>query len=153
MARGVNKAIILGTMGQDPEVRYTPNGAAVATISVATNEQWTDKKTGEKQEHTEWHRVVFFSRLAEVVQQYMSKGSQIYIEGRIRTNKWQDKEGKDRYTTEIIANEMQMLGSKGDRSTADFDPSPTPTTSKAPATPPATSAVPSNDDFDDDIPF
>jgi single-strand DNA-binding protein len=113
MARGVNKAIIVGTLGQDPEVRYTANGGAVANISVATNETWRDKATGENQERTEWHRIVMFGRLAEIAQQYLKKGSQAYFEGRIQTRKWQDQSGNDRYSTEIVANEMQMLGGRG----------------------------------------
>lgn len=148
MARGVNKAIILGSLGQDPDIRYTAGGAAVANISIATNEQWKDKESGEMQERTEWHRVVFFGRLAEIVGEYLRKGSQVYVEGRIQTRKWQDKEGKDRYTTEIVANEMQMLGSKSGGTTASFDQSQQPQQSA-----PATSAGSSNDDFDDDIPF
>ena len=112
MARGVNKAIIVGTLGQDPEVRYTANGGAVANISVATNESWRDKATGEAQERTEWHRIVMFGKLAEIAQQYLKKGSQAYFEGRIQTRKWQDQSGNDRYSTEIVANEMQMLGGR-----------------------------------------
>ncbi len=146
MARGVNKAIILGSLGNDPDIRYTAAGAAVANISIATNEQWKDKESGEMQERTEWHRVVFFGRLAEVVGEYLRKGSQVYIEGRIRTNKWQDKEGQDRYTTEIVASDMQMLGSKSGGGIADQSP---PAQSSAPAGP----EKDSNDDFDDDIPF
>jgi single-strand DNA-binding protein len=148
MARGVNKAIILGSLGQDPDISYTAGGAAVANISIATNEQWKDKESGEMQERTEWHRVVFFGRLAEIVGEYLRKGSQVYVEGRIQTRKWQDKEGKDRYTTEIVANEMQMLGSKSGGTTASFDQSQQPQQSA-----PAASAKGSNDDFDDDIPF
>ena len=112
MARGVNKAIIVGTLGQDPEIRYTANGSAVANISVATNETWKDKSTGEAQERTEWHRIVMFGKLAEITQQYLKKGSQAYFEGRIQTRKWQDNSGNDRYSTEIVANEMQMLGGR-----------------------------------------
>ncbi len=148
MARGVNKAIILGSLGQDPDIRYTASGAAVANISIATNEQWKDKESGEMQERTEWHRVVFFGRLAEIVGEYLRKGSQVYVEGRIQTRKWQDKEGHDRYTTEIVANEMQMLGSKSGGTTASFDQSQQPQQST-----PAAPAKGSNDDFDDDIPF
>lgn len=113
MARGINKVILVGNMGNDPEVRYTPAGAAVTTISIATTENWKDKE-GNKQEKTEWHRVVFFSRLAEIAGEYLKKGSQVYIEGKLRTNKWQDKDGQDRYTTEILANEMQMLGGRNE---------------------------------------
>jgi len=113
MARGVNKVILVGNLGRDPEVRYSPNGSAVANVTIATSESWKDKNTGEKQERTEWHRIVFFGRLAEIAGEYLKKGAQIYVEGRLQTRKWQDKEGQDRYTTEIVANEMQMLGSRG----------------------------------------
>ncbi len=110
---GVNKAIIVGNLGGDPEVRYTPSGSAVANISIATSEQWKDKQTGERQERTEWHRVVLFNRLGEIAGEYLKKGSKVYIEGRIQTRKWQDQNGNDRYSTEIVANEMQMLDSRG----------------------------------------
>jgi single-strand DNA-binding protein len=113
MARGVNKVIIVGTLGKDPETRYMPSGSAVTNLRLATNEQWKDKQTGEQQERTEWHSVAMFGRLAEIAAEYLRKGSQVYIEGKLRTRKWQDKEGKDRYTTEIVADEMQMLGGKG----------------------------------------
>lgn len=113
MARGVNKVILIGNLGADPESRYLPSGNAVANITVATSESWKDKQTGQMQERTEWHRVVFFNRLAEIVGEYLKKGSKIYIEGSLRTRKWQDKEGRDQYTTEIVANEMQMLDSRG----------------------------------------
>ena len=113
MARGINKVILVGNLGNDPDVRYMPNGEAVANVSVATTESWKDKQTGEKQERTEWHRVVMFRRLGEIAGEYLKKGSQVYIEGKLQTRKWQDKNGNDRYTTEIIANEMQMLGSRG----------------------------------------
>lgn len=113
MARGVNKVILIGNLGKDPEVRYSPNGSAVANITLATSESWKDKNSGEKQEKTEWHRVVFFGKLAEIAGEYLKKGSQVYVEGRLQTRKWQDKDGKDRYTTEIVANELQMLGSRG----------------------------------------
>ncbi|MEO5573032.1 MAG: single-stranded DNA-binding protein [Gammaproteobacteria bacterium] len=114
MARGVNKVILIGNLGKDPEVRYMPSGGAVANITVATTESWNDKETKEKQERTEWHNVVFYNRLAEIVGEYLKKGSSIYVEGSLRTRKWQDKTtGADRYMTEIIASEMQMLGSKG----------------------------------------
>lgn len=113
MARGVNKVILVGNLGQDPEVRYTANGAAVANISVATSEQWTDKQSGQKQERTEWHRVVLFGRLGEIAGEYLKKGSQVYLEGKLQTRKWQDQNGQDRYSTEIVANEMQMLGGRG----------------------------------------
>ena len=113
MARGVNKVILVGNLGRDPEIKYTASGAAVANITVATSESWNDKQTGEKVEKTEWHRVVAFQRLAEIMGEYLRKGSQIYIEGRLQTRKWQDQRGQDRYTTEIVANDMQMLGSRG----------------------------------------
>lgn len=113
MSRGINKVIIVGNLGADPEVRYTQGGNAVATISVATSESWRDKQTGETQEKTEWHRVVLFSRLGEIAGEYLKKGSKVYIEGRLQTKKWQDPDGQDRYTTEIIAGEMQMLDGPG----------------------------------------
>ena len=113
MARGINKAIIVGNLGRDPEVRYTANGNAIANITVATTESWKDKQSGERQEKTEWHRVVFFGRLAEIAGEYLKKGAQVYIEGRLQTRKWEDKSGQERYTTEIVASEMQMLGSRG----------------------------------------
>jgi len=113
MARGINKVILVGNLGADPETRYTPSGTAVANIRLATTKAWKDRNSGEQQERTEWHRVVMFNRLAEIAGEYLKKGSQVYIEGELRTNKWQDKEGNDRYTTEIIANDMQMLGGRG----------------------------------------
>jgi single-strand DNA-binding protein len=113
MARGVNKVILLGNLGADPEKRETPNGVTVTNLRVATSEQWTDKNSGEKRENTEWHRVVMFGRLADIAAQYLSKGSQVYLEGRIQTRKWQDQSGNDRYTTEIVANDMQLLGGRG----------------------------------------
>ena len=119
MARGVNKVILLGNLGADPERRDTTSGMAVTTLRVATSEQWTDKQSGEKRENTEWHRVVMFGRLGEIAAQYLTKGSQVYLEGRIQTRKWQDKEGIDRYTTEIVANDMQMIGSRGGSVMAD----------------------------------
>ena len=112
MARGVNKAILIGNLGADPEVRYTPNGSAVANLTLATSSAWRDKQSGDLQERTEWHRIVFFNRLAEIVGEYLHKGSKVYVEGSLRTRKWQDKSGTDRYTTEIIANEMQILDSR-----------------------------------------
>lgn len=136
--RGVNKAIIVGNLGNDPETKYMPSGGAVTNISVATSESWTDKQTGEKKEKTEWHRIAAFGKLAEIMAEHLRKGSQVYIEGKIRTRKWQDKDGKDRYSTEIIADQMQMLGGKRDERTA----------SKPDAKPPSPPS-----DFDDDIPF
>ncbi len=114
VSRGVNKAIIVGTLGKDPEVRYTAGGVAIANLSVATNEVWRDKQSGENQERTEWHRISIFGKLAEIAQQYLKKGSHAYFEGRIQTRKWQDQSGNDRYSTEIVANEMQMLGGRSD---------------------------------------
>jgi len=154
MARGVNKVILVGNLGKDPEVRYSPNGQAVANVTIATSESWKDKTSGEKQERTEWHRIVFFGRLAEIAGEYLKKGAQIYIEGRLQTRKWQDKDGHDRYTTEIVANEMQMLGS---RSGAGMPSEPA--MESAPAGAPASSGARSGAkaaagaDFDDDIPF
>ena len=116
MARGINKVILVGNLGADPETRYTAGGSAVTKIRVATSESWRDKQSGEQQERTEWHRVTFFGRLAEIAGEYLSKGRQVYIEGTLRTSKWQDQNGQDRYTTEVIANEMQMLGGRGEGS-------------------------------------
>ncbi|MGD9603489.1 MAG: single-stranded DNA-binding protein [Gammaproteobacteria bacterium] len=113
MARGINKVMLIGNLGADPEIRYTAGGSAIANLRLATAESWRDKETGEQQERTEWHRVVFFGRLAEIAGEYLKKGSQIYVEGRLQTRKWQDKDGSDRYSTEIVANEMQMLGGRG----------------------------------------
>lgn len=113
MARGINKVILIGHIGGDPEVRYMPNGNAVATLSVATTEAWKDKQTGDKQERTEWHRVVCFNRLGEIAGEYVRKGSKLYVEGSLRTRKWQDPQGQDRYTTEIVASDIQMLDGKG----------------------------------------
>ena len=113
MARGVNKVILVGNLGKDVEVRYMPDGKAAANTSLGTNEEWKDKQTGDKQSRVEWHNLTFFGKLAEIAGEYLKKGSQIYVEGSIRTEKWQDKEGKDRYTTKIIVSEMQMLGSRG----------------------------------------
>ena len=142
-SRGVNKVILVGNLGADPEVKYMPNGNAVANVTLATSESWKDKQSGEQKDKTEWHRVVFFRRLAEIAGEYLKKGSQIYIEGKLQTRKWQDKNGNDRYTTEIIANEMQMLGGRGGGS-ADFG------ASSSAAAPAAAATV---DEFDDDIPF
>jgi single-strand DNA-binding protein len=151
MARGVNKVILVGHLGRDPEVRYAPSGQAIANVTIATSDSWKDKNTGEKQEKTEWHRVVFFSRLAEIVGEYLKKGSQVYVEGRLQTRKWQDKEGNDRYTTEIVANEMQMLGSRqgGGAPAEDFNQD----SGYAPQPAAATAAPAGGNDFDDDIPF
>ncbi|MBL6749216.1 MAG: single-stranded DNA-binding protein [Nevskia sp.] len=113
MARGVNKVILIGNLGKDPETRYMPSGSAVVNVTLATSESWKDKQSGESKERTEWHNVVFFNKLAEIAGQYLKKGSQVYVEGSLRTRKWQDKEGHDRYTTEIVADNMQMLGGRG----------------------------------------
>lgn len=150
MARGINKVILIGNLGRDPEIRYTPRGLAVANVSIATSETWKDKQSGENQERTEWHRVVFYQRLAEIVGEYLRKGSKVFIEGRLRTSKWQDKNtGQDRYTTEIIAENMQMLDSKGGAmdTTSGFEKSGNA------SQPPAVEAAPPLDNFDDDIPF
>ena len=148
MARGINKVILVGNLGREPDTRYMPSGAAVTNISVATSESWKDRESGEQVDRTEWHRVAFFNRLAEIAAEYLHKGSQVYIEGRIRTRKWQDKEGHDRYTTEIIADEMQMLGSRGsDASQGAFQKN-----TGAAAAPPAGSPQP-EPEFEDDIPF
>ena len=150
MARGVNKVILIGNLGKDPEVRYMPSGSAVTNVTIATSESWKDKQSGEQQERTEWHNVVFFNRLAEIAGEYLKKGSKVYVEGSLRTRKWQDKEGKDRYTTEIVAAEMQMLDSKGGggggASQAREGSSGSWQKESAPATETA-------GDFDDDIPF
>jgi single-strand DNA-binding protein len=155
----VNKVILVGHLGKDPEVRYMPSGEAVANITLATSESWKDK-SGEKQEKTEWHNVVFYRRLAEIVGEYVKKGSQIYVEGKITTEKWQDKEGKDRYTTKIIANEMKMLGSKsggvGSFEVVENQSSSAPAARSAAAAKPAATAPAAKgnfDNFDDDIPF
>ena len=150
MARGVNKAIIVGNLGQDPEVRYTASGTAVTNVSVATTDSWKDRQSGERQERTEWHRVVFFSPLAEIAAEYLKKGSQVYIEGRIQTEKWQDKDGNDRWTTKIVARDMKMLGSRGG---GDIQGGPAPDSSSAPESSGGGSSGFSDSEFDDDIPF
>lgn len=150
MARGINKVILVGNLGNDPDIRYTAGGAAVANISVATTDSWKDKESGEQQDRTEWHRVVFFGRLAEIVGEYLRKGSQVYLEGRLQTRKWQDKSGNDRYTTEIVANEMQMLGGRGG-GMGNNDQAPSPMSESSPDSSSAPAA--DNDFVDDDIPF
>ena len=160
MARGLNKVMLIGNLGADPEIRYTAGGAAVANVRLATTDTWRDKDSGETQERTEWHRVVFFGRLAEIVEQYVKKGSQIYIEGRLQTRKWQDKDGNDKFNTEIVASDMQMLGGRGGGSSGGAErggsnysggesaDGGSPRNESAPrgqAEPPM--------DFDDDIPF
>ena len=159
----VNKVILIGNLGRDPEVRYAPSGSAICNVTLATSRQWKDKTSGERQEETEWHRVVFYDRLAEIAGEYLKKGRSVYVEGRLKTRKWQDKEGKDQYTTEVIATEMQMLGSRegmgggeergggddyGDRPQQRSAPAARPAASK-PAAKPATGF----DAMDDDIPF
>ncbi|MDP7537372.1 MAG: single-stranded DNA-binding protein [Methylococcales bacterium] len=146
----LNKVTLIGNLGQDPDVRTSPNGTKIVRISLATTRRWTDRQTQERRDHTEWHRVVFFNRTAEVVEQYLRKGSQVYIEGRIQTQKYQGKDGQDRYSTEIIAEQMQMLGSRSGGSSNFSDNAQ----SSAPAaSPSAPGAFQGPDDFDDDIPF
>lgn len=161
MARGINKVILIGNLGRDPELRYMPSGGAVVNVTLATSENWKDKSSGEAKERTEWHNVVFFNKLAEIVAQYLKKGSRVYVEGSLRTRKWQDKDGQDRYTTEVVANDMQMLDTRG----ASTDGSPrtsgqfgTPRQQVANQSGPAAgehaAAPPLDDEFeDDDIPF
>lgn len=162
MARGINKVILVGNLGNDPEVRYAPSGTAMANINIATTSAWKDRQSGERHEKTEWHRVVFYNRLAEIVGEYLKKGSQIYIEGRLQTRKWQDKQsGQDRYTTEVVAAEMQMLGGRGGTGgEASYDQSAEPPSGDSgsqgnPGNPSRNKggAAKSADDFDDDIPF
>lgn len=171
MARGVNKVILVGNVGGEPEVRYLPSGGAVTSLSIATTEAWKDKQTGDKQERTEWHKVVCFNRLAEIAGEYFHKGSKLYVEGSLRTRKWQDQQGQDRYTTEIVASDIQILDSKsqsGGTSTAqnnheEVSASPAPTrVNNTPNTAPvannkasAAKMIPNNafDELDDDIPF
>src|SRR5690606_17815587 len=150
MARGVNKGILVGNLGKDPEVRYMPSGSAAANVTLATSESWKDKQTGEQKERTEWHNIVFFGRLAEIAGEYLKKGSQIYVEGSLRTRKWQDKSGNDRYTTEIVASEMQMLGGRGGGGgggSASFGGG------KSGGGGGGGDEAPFNEGFDDDIPF
>lgn len=158
MAKGsVNKVILIGNLGKDPEVRYTPTGLAVANLTMATTEAWKDKQTGANQEKTEWHRVVFYQRLAEIAGEYLRKGSKIFVEGRLQTRKWQDKTtGQDRYSTEIIADSMQMLDSKGSATSSGYEPSSAATErteSSAPIGSPTLATEPAMEGFDDDIPF
>ena len=158
MARGVNKVIIVGNVGGDPEVRYMPNGNAVASFSVATSEAWKDKTTGEKQERTEWHRVVCFNRLGEIVGEYVRKGTKVYLEGSLRTRKWQDQQGQDRYTTEIVAAELQMLDSKSpsyDSQPQHAQSEPSSFSQEAPAKSQNSGSAPqfAFDDLNDDVPF
>jgi single-strand DNA-binding protein len=154
MARGINKVILIGHLGADPETRAMPSGMTVANMRLATTESWKDKQSGEQQERTEWHNVALFGRLGEIAAEYLRKGSQVYIEGRLRTRKWQDKEGRDRYTTEIVANEMQMLGGRGGAGGATGGGGSSEAAPRAEhAEAAAGGAGASRDDFDDDIPF
>jgi len=152
MARGINKVILVGNLGQDPETRYMPSGKPVTNLRIATTEGWTDRQSGDKQERTEWHSVVLFEKLAEISAEYLRKGSQVYIEGSLRTRKWQDKEGKDRYTTEIVGREMQMLGGRGGAGAGESSGE---RRTSAPSSERTQGAPPPADEgeFDDDIPF
>ncbi|MGH8252071.1 MAG: single-stranded DNA-binding protein [Steroidobacteraceae bacterium] len=153
MARGVNKVILIGHLGQDPQSRAMPSGKAVVNLRLATSDQWRDKQTGESKEATEWHNVVMFDRLAEIAAEYLRKGSHVYVEGRIRTRKWQDREGQDRYTTEIVANEMQMLGGRGPSGGGGGQAAADRAAQRSEE--PATRGEPAGvaESFDDDIPF
>ena len=153
MARGINKVILIGNLGAAPEIRYAASGGAIATVRLATAESWRDKESGEQQERTEWHRVVFFGRTAEVVEQYLRKGSQIYVEGRLQTRKWQDRDGNDKYTTEIVANEMQMLGGRGGGGGGGGATAGAAAGAGSDSAPSRGAAEPPMGDFDDDIPF
>lgn len=160
MARGINKVILVGNVGVDPDVRYMPNGNAVTTLSLATSETWKDKQTGDKQERTEWHRVVCFNKLGEIAGEYVRKGSKLYVEGSLRTRKWQDQQGQDRYTTEIVASDIQMLDSKGTSPQSMSDAPPAAHQQALGATgdqkqtaKTATTAQDAFDELDDDIPF
>ena len=165
MARGVNKVIIVGNCGQDPETRFMPSGGAVTNLSIATSESWKDKNTGDQQERTEWHRVVFFNRLAEIAGEYVKKGSKLYVEGSLRTRKWQGQDGQDRYTTEIVASEMQMLDSRGGPGGSGGYDSPQGSTGQGSAPKSSNQQAPNQQapqqqapqqqagPFDDDIPF
>lgn len=156
MARGVNKVILVGNVGADPEVRSMPSGNSVATLSIATSEAWKDKQSGEKQERTEWHRVVCFNRLGEIVGEYVRKGTKLYIEGSLRTRKWQDQQGQDRYTTEIVASEIQMLDSRSAVGNYDDMPSPPSMSTQNAPKPSSTQSESAQNAFDgltDDIPF
>lgn len=149
MSKGVNKVILIGRLGQDPEVKYMPSGGAVTNASLATSEQWKDKNTGQPQERTEWHRIVFFNRLGEIAGEYLKKGSMVYVEGALRTRKWQAQDGTDRYTTEIVVSEMQMLDGKGDGGQA----VPASNAQQKPAQQPAAPAGFNDFDQYDDIPY
>jgi single-strand DNA-binding protein len=152
MSRGINKVILVGHLGADPETRALPSGTTVANIRVATSESWKDKQSGDQQERTEWHNVAMFGRLGEIAAEYLRKGSQVYIEGRLRTRKWQDKQGNDRYTTEIIANDMQMLGGRGGGGGGGGGNAEGRASREREQAEPVTTST-EKDDFDDDIPF
>jgi len=152
-SRGINKVIIVGNLGQDPETRHMPSGGAVTNVSIATSETWKDKQTGDQKENTEWHRVVFFNRLAEIAGEYLKKGSKVYVEGRLQTRKWQGQDGQDRYTTEIVANEMQMLDSRGGGGGGNYGGGSGAEQPAAPQSEGAPAQPKNFDDFDDDIPF
>ena len=152
-ARGINKVILIGNLGQDPETRYMPSGGAVTNLRLATNESWKDKQTGEQKERTEWHSVAMFGRLAEIAAEYLRKGSQVYVEGRLQTRKWQDRDGNDRYTTEVVANEMQMLGGRGGGGMGGGSQSYGGGQGGGQQGGGQGSSPPPADDFDDDIPF
>ena len=154
MARGINKVILIGNLGKDPEVRYMPSGGAVTNVTLATSEGWKDKQTGEQKEKTEWHNIVFFNKLAEIAGLYLKKGAKVYVEGSLRTRKWQDKEGHDRYTTEIVANEMQMLDSRGAGSyEAGSEPPAARRMPESETSPGRAAPAREPEDMDDDIPF
>jgi single-strand DNA-binding protein len=167
MSKGINKVILIGNLGNEPDVRYTPAGVAIVNISLATSDSWTDKQTGQRQERTEWHKVVFFNRLAEIVKQYLHSGSKIYVEGNLRTEKWQDQNGVERYTTKIMAREMQMLDGPKTGGGDNYQAQAPQQTNYAPpqqqqaapqsppmdSQPPASQNVPPTKDFDDDVPF
>lgn len=153
MARGINKVILVANLGQDPETKYMPSGGAVTNITVATSEEWKDKQTGQPQSRTEWHRVVFFNRLAEIAGEYLKKGSKVYVEGSLRTRKWQDQSGQDRYTTEIVASEMQMLDGKADAGYGAQNQIQAPQRQQSSPQAPQQSQNDGFADFSDDIPF
>jgi single-strand DNA-binding protein len=160
MARGINKVIIVGNIGGDPDVRYMPNGNAVTNVTIATSETWKDKQTGQNQERVEWHRAVFFNRLGEIAGEYLRKGSKVYVEGSLRTRKWQAQDGTDRYTTEIVVSEMQMLDSRNNQQGGQQQQAPQNNQQSAPQQRPGNGTKqslshqgPPPDDFDDDIPF
>ena len=153
MARGVNKVILVGNLGADPETRYMPSGGAVTNVRLATSEQWKDRQTGEPRERTEWHRVVFFNRLGEIAGEYLKKGSKVYVEGKLQTRKWQGQDGQDRYTTEIVASEMQMLDGRGGGGQFGGGQGAAPAESGQDAMPASEPSGGPADDFDDDIPF